>query len=170
MALHKILPADDPRLRRRAKRVKRIDGSLQALIDDMIETMHAVQGLGLAAPQVGVPLRVIVIELLKDEEEPLSGKPIVLCNPEIVKAKGEDEAIEGCLSVPGYIGEVKRAAAVTVKGRNREWKEMRIKAKGLLARALQHEIDHLDGILFVDHLESLDKLRRIEPQEERRGL
>jgi len=170
MALRQILPADDPRLHRKAKKVKRIDGSLQALIDDMIETMHAVQGLGLAAPQVGVPLRVIVIELPEDEEEPLSGKLIVLCNPEIVKAKGEDEAIEGCLSVPGYIGEVKRAAAVTVKGRNREWKEMRIKAKGLLARALQHEVDHLDGVLFVDRLEGLDKVRRIEPEAERRGL
>lgn len=170
MAIRRIVTADNPILRRKSKRVKRLDGSIQTLIDDMVETVHATRGLGLAAPQVGVPLRVIVIELPEDEEDPLSGKLIVLCNPEIVKASSEEEAIEGCLSVPGYVGEVKRAAAVTVKGRDRAWKERRIKAKGLLARALQHEIDHLDGVLYIDHLESLDKLWRIEPQEKRTEL
>ena len=150
----------DPVLRQKAKRVRNIDSSIERLIDDMLETMPAVSGAGLAAPQVGVSLRLAVIGM-PDEE------PIVLINPEVVKRSGERLVVEGCLSIPGYRGEIKRSASVTVKGRNREWKGIRLKATELLAQALEHEIDHLNGVLYIDHLESPDKLYQIEPEEER---
>jgi peptide deformylase len=163
-----ILPlrhAPDPLLRRKAKRVTAIDPKIEKLIDDMLETMPAVNGLGLAAPQVGVSLRLAVMTA-PDEEE-----PVVLINPEVVKKSGERVVSEACLSVPGYRGEIKRSASVTVKGRNRQWKEIRIKATGLMAQCLEHEIDHLNGILYVDHLESQDKLERVQPEgEEEQGL
>ena len=149
----------DPLLRQKAKRVRNIDGSIERLIDDMLETMRAASGAGLAAPQVGVLLRVIVIEPPEEET-------IVLINPEIVKKAGERLVVEGCLSIPGYRGEVKRSASVTVKGRNREWKEIRLKSTELLAQALEHEIDHLNGVLYIDHLESPDRLYQLEPEEE----
>ena len=149
----------DPLLRQKAKRVRNIDGSIERLIDDMLETMRAASGAGLAAPQVGVLLRVIVIEPPEEET-------IVLINPEIVKKAGERLVVEGCLSIPGYRGEVKRSASVMVKGRNREWKEIRLKATELLAQALEHEIDHLNGVLYIDHLESPDRLYQLEPEEE----
>ena len=112
--------------------------------------MHAAPGLGLAAPQIGVSLQVTVIELPKGEEEnqdPYRGKLIVLCNPEIVKSWGEEEGQEGCLSLPEYVGDVKRGARVIVKAQNRRGKKIRIRTEGFMARVLQHEIDHLDGIL-----------------------
>lgn len=150
----------DPALRQKAKRVRNIDDSIQRLIDNMVETVRddALRA-GLAAPQVGVPLRVIVIELPEDELR-------VLINPEIVKRSGERPVVEGCLSVPGYRGEIKRAASVTVKGRDRQGKEIRLKATELLAQVLEHEIDHLNGVLYIDHLESPDKLYRLEPEVE----
>jgi len=158
MAVLDICEFPDPVLKRKAKRVRNIDGSIQKLIGDMIETMHSVPGrVGLAAPQIGVSLRVIVIGL-PDEED------IVLVNPEIVKKIGERSVDEGCLSVPGYAGQIKRAESVTVKGRNRNGKEIRIKADGLLAQALEHEIDHINGMLYIDHLESADALHKIEPE------
>jgi peptide deformylase len=129
----------------------------------MIETMKAAPGLGLAAPQVGIPLRVIVIELPGKE-------PFALINPEIVRRSGEREVLEGCLSVPGYRGDIKRSLSVTVKGQNRQGKQVRMKAKELLAQVLEHEMDHLNGILYIDHLESRDKLYRIEPEVEAQGL
>jgi peptide deformylase len=156
MAVLPIRPLPDSVLRQRAKRVRDIDSSIQRLIDDMLETMRHVSGVGLAAPQVGVPLRVIVLQI--DEEEPL-----VLINPEVVKRSGEREVEEGCLSIPGYRGEVKRSLSLTVKGRDRRGKEIRVKATDLLAQALEHEIDHLNGVLYVDRLESRDKLRKLEP-------
>ena len=156
MAVLPILPADDPRLREKAKRVSRIDDSIQRLIDDMLETMHSFSGVGLAATQVGVPLRVIVIELPGEEL-------VSLINPEIVKRSGEQTVEEGCLCLPGYRGEIKRSLSVVVKGRNRQGKVVRIKGEGLLAQALEHEIDHLNGILYIDHLESMDQLHKIEP-------
>jgi len=107
---------------------------------------------------VGIPLRVIVIGLPEEEE-------IVLINPEIVRKRGERIVNEGCLSIPGYVGEVKRAVSVTIKGRNPEGKEIRIKAEELLAQALEHEINHINGILYIDQLESIDKLHKIEPEE-----
>jgi len=140
---------------------------LQTLIDDMVETMQAANGLGLAAPQIGVLERVIVIQLPEDEEDPHSGRLFALCNPQIVRAAGEEESEEGCLCLPGYVGDVKRATSVTVKAQDRRGKEMRVKAEGILARAFQHEVDHLDGILYIDRVESPDKIRRIAPLEEK---
>ena len=158
MAILPIVSFDNPVLRQKAKRVSAIDGSIQRLIDDMIETMQNASGAGLAAPQVGVPLKVIVIQLPERE-------PFALINPEVVKRSGEREVIEGCLSVPGYRGNIKRSLSVTVKGQNREGKQVRVKAKELLAQALEHEIDHLNGMLYIDHVEGMDKLYRIEPGE-----
>ena len=165
MAVLPLRFAPDPVLRQKAKRVSNIDTSIERLIDDMLETLPAVSGLGLAAPQVGVPLRVAVIQM-PAEEEGEEGEEVILINPEIVKKAGERLVDEGCLSIPGYRGEIKRSVSVTVKGRNRQGKEFRLKATELLAQALEHEIDHLNGILYVDYLESPDKLFRIEPQEE----
>ncbi len=159
MAILPIRKLPDPVLRQKAKRVRNIDSSINRLIDDMIETMHAEPGrAGLAAPQVGVPLRVIIIDQPEAED-------IVIINPEIVRRKGERILDEGCLSFPGYFGQVTRAEKVTVKGRDRTWKEVRIRADGLLAQVLEHEIDHLNGTLYVDHLESMDELQKIEPEE-----
>ncbi|MFC1988045.1 peptide deformylase [Chloroflexota bacterium] len=158
MAIIPIRIAPDPILRQKAKRIRSINSSIHKLISDMIETMHAAPGVGLAAPQVGVPLRVIVISLPEEEA-------IALINPEIVRRKGERLVNEGCLSIPGYIGELKRAETVTVKGREPTGREIRIKADELLAQILEHEIDHLNGILYIDELESMDKLRKIEPEE-----
>jgi peptide deformylase len=159
MAVLPIRTLPDPVLRQKAKRVRAIDGSIKKLIADMRETMHAVPGrVGLAAPQIGVSLRVVVIGL-PDEED------IILINPEIVRRKGERQVSEGCLSVPGYVGQIGRAESVTAKGRDSNGKEIRIKAEGLLAQALEHEIDHLNGRVYLDHLESMDKLRKIEAGE-----
>ena len=112
------------------------------------------------APQVGVPLRLVVIHLPDDDSEAL-----ILINPEIIKKSGEREVSEGCLSIPGYTGKIKRAVSVTAKGRDENWKEVRIKADDLLAQALEHEIDHLNGVLYIDYLESPEKLTRVEPEE-----
>jgi peptide deformylase len=166
MAVRPIVQADNPLLRKKSKKVKRFGRALQNLIDDMVETMHAVHGLGLAAPQIGVSQQVIVIQLPENEEDPQSGKLYVLCNPEIVKTAGEEESEEGCLSVPGFVGDVRRATVVTVKGLDRHGKKIRIKAEGLLARAFQHEIDHINGALYIDRVDSPEKIRRIVPVEE----
>ena len=157
MAIIQIRTAPDPVLRQKATRVRSVDGSIRQLIQDMIETMHDAPGVGLAAPQIGIPLRVIVIGLPEQEE-------IALINPEIVRKKGERVVDEGCLSVPGYMGRIKRAEAVTVKGRDRNGKEIRIKAEDLLAQALEHEIDHINGVLYVDRLDSMDDLHKVEPK------
>jgi peptide deformylase len=158
MALIPIRVVPDEILRQKAKKVRNVDGSVNKLISDMIETMHAASGVGLAAPQVGVSLRVIVIGLPEQED-------IALINPEVVRRKGERVVNEGCLSIPGYMGKLKRSESVTVKGRDRRGKEVRIKAEELLAQALEHEIDHLNGVLYIDRLESKDDLHKIEPQE-----
>jgi len=158
MAVLTIRVVPDPILRQKAKRVKAIDGSIKKLIADMIETLHAAPGrAGLAAPQVGVSLRVIVIGIPEEED-------IALINPEIVRRKGERMVTEGCLSVPGYFGVVKRAELVRAKGRDAKGREIKIKADELLAQALEHEIDHLNGVLYTDHLESQDELYKIEPE------
>ena len=169
MAVRPIILANDPILREKSKKVKDFGAALQALIDDMIETMQFANGAGLAAPQIGVLERVIVIQLPEDEEDPQSGKLFALCNPQIIRAEGEEEGEEGCLCLPGYAGEVKRATSVTVKAQDRRGKKVRIKAEGFLARAFQHEIDHLDGILYIDRVEGPDKMRRIVlPEDEER--
>ncbi len=160
MAVLSLAMINDPVLHQKAKRVRRIDDSIQKLIDDMIETMHHLGGAaGLAAPQVGVPLRVIVVEG-PDEDA------VALINPELVKSSGEHEVTEGCLSLPGYRGAIRRAESVTVKGRDRHGKEIRLKADGLLAQALQHEVDHINGVVYIDHLESMDDLYKAEPEDE----
>ena len=158
MAVLSIRPLPEPILRQKSKRVRIIDGSIQKLIGNMIETMHVVGGVGLAAPQVGTPLRVIVHGLP-------DGEVVTLINPKVVRRKGERLVSEGCLSIPGYFGEIERAESVTVKGLNPEGKEIRIRADGLLAQAIEHEIDHLNGVLYIDHLDSMDKLRKIELEE-----
>lgn len=162
-------------LRQKSKRVPNVDARLQRLIDDMVETMHAHNGVGLAAPQVGTLLRLTVIQVPDEYEDPEfgkdphAGKLFVLINPEIVKLEGgEYEPEEGCLSLPGYWANIKRFKKATVKARDRNFKEYRIKAQGLFAQALQHEIDHLNGVLFIDHLDSLDKLYKVEDNPRRR--
>ncbi|TET40699.1 MAG: peptide deformylase [Dehalococcoidia bacterium] len=155
MAILPILFFDNPVLRQKAKRVPVIDDSIQRLIDDMIETMRAAPAGGLAAPQVGVPLRVIVVVLPGEE-------PFALINPEVVRKSGEREVMEACLCLPRYAGEIKRSAKVTVKGLDRRGREVRIRGEELMAQALEHEIDHLNGILYIDHLESMEKLFKVE--------
>jgi peptide deformylase len=147
----------DPVLRQKARRVAKIDASIQKLIDDMIDTMPAAGGVGLAAPQIGRPLRVIVIGVPEQEV-------IVLVNPQIVRRSGQRRITEGCLSVPGYCAEITRSLKVTAKGLNREGREVRVKAEDLLAQALEHEIDNINGVLYVDYLESMDELVKVEPE------
>ena len=159
MAVLPVLALPDPVLRQKAKRIRTIDGSIKKLIDDMLETMHADPNrVGLAAPQIGISLRVIVIGIPEAED-------IVLVNPEIVRRTGERLITEGCLSVPGYYAEVYRAESVTAKGRDRNGKQIRIKAEGLLAQALEHEVDHLNGTLYIDHLETMDELKKVVTEE-----
>jgi len=159
MAVLPIRTLPDPILKQKAKRVRTIDRSVKKLIADMRETLHADPvRVGLAANQVGVSLRVMVIGIPEEED-------IILVNPEIVRRKGQRLVSEGCLSIPGYIGELYRAETITVKGLGLDGKEIRIKAEGLLAQALEHETDHLNGKLYVDRMESMDTLRKIEPED-----
>ncbi|MGH2429800.1 MAG: peptide deformylase [Candidatus Limnocylindria bacterium] len=163
MVTRRILTAEEPILRERVKKVTGFDASLHRLLDDMLETMRDAPGIGLAANQIGLPLQAAVIELDDTITE--------LMNPQIVKASGEVLDWEGCLSIPGFVAEVTRSQKVTVKARNRHGREFRVKAEDLFARALQHEIDHLNGKLYIDHLESLEELVRLsespsEVQEE----
>ena len=153
-----ILGFDQSILREKTRRVGRVDDSTRQLLDDLVETMLAAPGAGLAAPQIGVGLRVCVV---KGDESQI----FQIVNPELVKGSGEQIGYEGCLSFPGWIGEVARYESVVVKGLSRKGKAVRIKAEGFTARAFQHEIDHLDGILFTDRLTSLDTLVRVEDRE-----
>lgn len=159
MAIIPIHKIPNTILREKAKRVKTINNSVKQLIEDMIETMHSASGLGLAAPQIGVPLRVIVIGIPGEEE-------IALINPKIIRRTGERLVSEGCLSIPGYRGQVKRAESVKVKALDRYGKEVRLKTNELLAQALEHEIDHINGVLYIDHLDSLEDLVKIESPED----
>jgi len=153
MVIRRILTAEEPILRQKTKKVRDFDASLHRLLDDMLETMRDAPGIGLAANQVGVPLQVAIIELEDTITE--------LINPQIVRASGEVVDWEGCLSIPGFVAEVTRHEKVTVKARDRHGKEFRVKGEDLFARALQHEIDHLKGILYIDYLESLEELVRV---------
>ncbi len=167
MALRKIRFVGDPVLRKRAHKVNRFDADLATLVQDMAETMRHSNGVGLAAPQVGVTARVIVVETPLDEDEPASGRLYAVINPRIARASQEMvDGLEGCLSIPGYAGEVTRHAAVTVKGQSVQGRKIRFKAQGLTARSFQHEIDHLDGVLYIDKLTSPDRLWRVEKGEE----
>ena len=147
-------------LRQKAKKVRKIDRSIQRLVEDMSQTLRHAYGVGLAANQVGVLRRVIVIQLPEEEE------PRVYINPEIVHREGERQVEEGCLSVPGYKGVITRAVWVKAKGLDRRSKVVRLKADGILAQALEHEIDHLNGILYMDHLKSHEQLIKIQPELE----
>jgi peptide deformylase len=159
MAVLPIRTVPDPVLRRKTKRVTAIDKSVKKLIADMRETLHAEPGrVGLAAPQVGVSLRVAVICLPED-------KDIILVNPEIVRRKGQRLVSEGCLSIPGYVGELYRAESVTAKGLDLSGKPVRIKGEGLMSQALEHEIDHLNGVLYIDRMENTATLRKIQPED-----
>jgi len=159
VALRSIVKWGDPVLHTPSRRVEEIDGAVASLFEDMVETMYAAPGIGLAAPQIGVPLRVIVIDLSVGEEP---GGLIKLVNPEIVEKEGEQREEEGCLSIPSVAGTPVRPARVTVKGLDPEGRERVYTATELLARAFCHEIDHIDGLLFVDRLTPLkrDLLKR----------
>jgi peptide deformylase len=154
MALLPILEFPDPRLRTRAAPVAQVDASIRKLIDDMFETMYAAPGIGLAATQVNVHKRVIVIDVTEDRS-----KPLALINPEIIAREGVEETEEGCLSVPGIYDKVTRAEKIQVKTLDRSGKQIEIEADGLLAVCIQHEMDHLEGKLFVDYLSELKRTR-----------
>lgn len=146
-------------MRQKAKKVHRFDSSLQKLINDMFETMRVSNGVGLAAPQIALSIRVFVAEY--------EDRKVAVFNPEIVKAEGEELGTEGCLSIPGYVGEnIRRAAKIVVKGQDVHGKNIRVNAEGWFARIMQHEIDHLDGILFTDRLDSPDDLKEIVEGDE----
>lgn len=149
MAIRLIVKEPDEVLHKTAKTVTKITPNVQKLLDDMADTMYDAEGVGLAAPQVGILKRLIVVDA--DEEHGL----IKMINPEIVSTEGEQFGPEGCLSIPGLNGDVRRAETVTVRGLDREGKEITVTANGLLARAFQHEIDHLNGVLFTDIAEKL---------------
>jgi peptide deformylase len=170
MATREITTLPDQILRKKARKVRAFTPDLQAFIDDMIETMRAAPGVGLAAPQMSDRRRVIVVEFAEatenEDEPPPPPKLYVLVNPKIAR-RSKELAVdqEGCLSVPGYIGEVERHVKVTVKGQNRHGKPTRIKAEGWLARILQHEIDHLDGVLYIDRASKVWRPEDVEDVE-----
>ncbi|HQE91440.1 MAG TPA: peptide deformylase [Anaerolineae bacterium] len=167
MALRDIITVGDPRLRKRSHPVEKVTPEVRELIRDMVETMDAANGVGLAAVQVGEMVRVIVIETPEDEEDPTSGKLYIVINPEIVKMSKETAVgSEGCLSVPGYAGEVERATEVVVRGLDRHGKPFRLRARGFLARVFQHEIDHCNGVLYTDRLVAPDRIWEVKPGEE----
>jgi peptide deformylase len=171
MALREVITVPDETLRRKARPVKDFDSGLQTLIEDMVETMRAAPGVGLAAPQVGVSQRLIVVEF-GDEEDGADAqekpkKLYTLVNPEITRLSKETViGTEGCLSIPEYVGDVERAEAVTVNAQTRHGQPVTIKAKGWLARIFQHEVDHLDGVLFPDRAEKVYRLEDVEEKPE----
>ncbi|MER2598682.1 MAG: peptide deformylase [Caldilineales bacterium] len=160
----------DDVLRREARKVKRFDKMLHKLLDDMVQTMREAPGIGLAAPQIGLAERIIVVELPQDDEDPQSGKLYEFINPEIVFESAEEvEGEEGCLSIPNIVGDVWRAQHVVVKGQDRHGKPQKLEAHEWLARAFQHEIDHLNGVLFIDRVEGPQALRRLVKQRDENG-
>jgi peptide deformylase len=155
-----IITVDSPRagiLRRRARPVGKVTREVQRLIEAMLATMREANGLGLAAPQVGEGIRAVVAQV--------EDRVVVLVNPEVLRAEGEETTSEGCLSIPGVVGDVPRAAAVTVRGKNRRGRTVTVVAAGLLARVLQHELDHLDGILFLDRVRDPGTIRTVTATE-----
>jgi len=163
MALLEILHYPDPRLRTVAQPVVQVDDEIRALVDSMFETMYAAPGIGLAATQINSGKRIVVIDVSED-----NSKPLCLINPEILETRGSEEMEEGCLSVPGFYEMVQRADWVTARALDRDGREFELEADGLLAVCIQHEIDHLDGKLFVDYLSQLKRTRirkKLEKQE-----
>jgi peptide deformylase len=167
-----IIHPDNPILRKKAKRVTSFDKKLQTLIDNMVETMIEAPGVGLAAPQVAISQRLAVIRLQDDEKSKeefgdLAGKLFVVVNPEIIKTSKEMvEGVEGCLSIPGYLGTVDRFEKITIESLDRHGKPQRIKAEGWLARVFQHEIDHLDGRLYIDIAKEVWEVRPEDEDDE----
>jgi peptide deformylase len=149
--VREILIWPDPILKQKAKPVARVDDTVRALVKDMFETMYAADGVGLAAPQVGVLQRVVVLDTSRE------GKPLAMINPEIIGMEGQTTYTEGCLSIPGEAEDVERAAKVTVKFLDVDGKEQTLECEGLLAIAVQHETDHLNGIVYVDHVSTLKR-------------
>ena len=172
MDLRTIVTLPEPVLRRKARAVTKFDKGLQTVIEDMLETMRQAPGVGLAAPQIGLSERIIVVEYFEreedEEQEDAPKKVWAVLNPEIVKSSEEKVmGVEGCLSIPGLVGEVERHAAIQVKGLNRHGKPLKIKAEGWLARIFQHEIDHLNGVLFPDRAARVWKPQdEVEPEQE----
>lgn len=166
MAKLDILTFPDSRLRNRARPVERVDAKVRSIVDDMFETMYEAPGIGLAAIQVDIPLRIVVIDISDEKDAPLC-----LINPQILERTGEEQMDEGCLSVPGFYETVTRAERVTVRALDRDGTEFELETDGLLAVCIQHEIDHLDGKLFVDHISSLkrQRIRRKLEKEQRQG-
>ena len=159
MAVREIVTIPDPILYRKARKVTDFGKELQTLVDDMVETMRVAPGVGLAAPQVDVPLRVIVVEFGDEEDESVPLKLFIVVNPEITRfSKEQVTGTEGCLSIPDFVGDVDRSVSVVVKGMNRRGQPLRIKSSGWLARIFQHEVDHINGVLFIDRTESVWKL------------
>ena len=170
MAILEIVLEGDPRLRQKATKVRHVDDSLRKLAADMYETMLDAPGVGLAAPQVGALRRLIVVHVPADYEE--EGDPevtLALVNPEIVKAQGRVVGPEGCLSIPGWVGDVPRSEVITVKAMDLDNRDIRLKLRGYAARVVQHEVDHLDGILFVDRVEDKATLHRVPERETTEG-
>ena len=153
-------------LRTKSRKVQAVSPKMAAFAEQMLDKMREANGVGLAAPQVGLLQRLFVVELPEDEENDQPVETYILFNPEIVKGRGEQIGYEGCLSIPGYIGEVARREQVTIQGLNEKGRPVRLKVEGYLARVFQHEIDHLDGILFTDRLTDPDTFQPVEPGEE----
>ncbi len=172
MPVRKVIYVDDSRLREKAKKVKQFTPGLKELAQDMLETMHSYNGVGLAGPQIGVMQRIFVAEIpLPDdpdeEPHPHAGKPYVLVNPELVKTSDElVEGQEGCLSIPTWYGLVNRPTWVEVRAQNIEGKKIKLKVSGLMARVFLHEMDHLDGVLFIDYIKDQEKLWQVLPEDE----
>lgn len=167
MGLRRIRVLGDPVLRKKSRKVTRFDDNLRDLVEGMVETMRESAGVGLAAPQVGVLERVIVLEVPEDEDEPGSGQMHVVINPKITRASDDKvDGNEGCLSIPGYVGEVTRHDIVTIRGQDLKGRKIRVNANGFLARVFQHEIDHLEGVLFIDQLTAPDRIWHVEEGQE----
>lgn len=165
--VREIRKIGDPVLRRKAKKVEKVTRDVQKLVDDMVETMHAAHGLGLAAPQIGILQRVAVVEIEASDSVPGSGMIYALINPEIVKvseAKWVNQ--EGCLSIPGWRGDVERPVSITIKALDRSGNRIKLEVEGWVARAFQHEVDHLDGVMFIDKLVTPDRMWRVKEGEE----
>jgi peptide deformylase len=165
--LREIRKIGDPVLRRKAKKVEKVNKETQKLIDDMLETMRAANGVGLAAPQVGVLQRVAVVEVEQKDDVPGSGVTYALINPEVVKQSEETwQHQEGCLSIPGWRGEVERPMKITLKALDRSGNRIKLDLEGWVARAILHEVDHLDGVMYIDKLVAPDRIWRVEEGEE----
>jgi peptide deformylase len=166
MTIRKILYASDPRLRQKAKKVKDFGPHLKKLADDMLETMRQANGVGLAGPQIGVMQRIFVAEIPVDQEDPNSGQSYVIVNPELTYLSEEiEEGQEGCLSIPNWYGLVNRHRSVQIKAKDVHGKNIRLTVDGFLGRIFQHEYDHLNGVLFIDHITDKEKLWQVLPEE-----